>query len=269
MLRATKRATSILAIATMLGLAPGVVLLTAPAAIAQGVPVNDVTGIGKLVELISEAKLQLKEMIAQNLALDEQTMKMLEQIALLQDQLAALKNGLDLGDLGIDKNFLRDILPPDIRKIMTAVRTGDFSEFASHGAVNSSSVTGLLNDFYSSAGIDPARVKELANSEDASNARIGAGAQAAAGLSVAAQASAEEASAGLERVDALVRKIPETKNVKQAMDLNTRVTAELAISLANIWAMEAAQTISQGQMGVIDAATLAEDERFLDLTGND
>ena len=47
-------------------------------------------------------KQQLKEQIAQNLKLDEQTTQLLQQIVLLQDQIDALRNGLTLADLGVD-----------------------------------------------------------------------------------------------------------------------------------------------------------------------
>lgn len=237
-------------------------------AFAQGVPTVDVTSITKLTEMLAETRFQLKEMVDQNLILDEQTKKMIEQVALLQQQLDALRNGLDLDGLNIGQDFLKDILPPDFRNIIAAIETGNMSLVTgsgAHGTFDAQKAGDLLKSFYEGAGIDGSTVDALASSEVASDARIGKGAQAAAGLSLAAQASAEEASEGLERVDALVRKIPGTDNLKQAIDLNTRVTAELAIAMANIWSMQAAQTISLGQMGVIDAATLADDAKFLDL----
>jgi type IV secretion system protein VirB5 len=209
-------------------------------------------------------------MIAQNLELDEQTKQLIEQVATLKQQLDALTNGLDLSALNIGEDFLKDILPPDMRNILSAVKTGDMTQITgngSHGSLDAGKITGLLNDFYEGVGLDQATVTTLSDSEKTDVARIGTGAQTAAGLSIAAEASAEEASEGLERVDALVRKIPQTTNLKQAIDLNTRVTAELAIAMANMWSMEAAQTISLGQMGVVDAATLADDAKFLDLSG--
>lgn len=241
-------------------------------AYAQGVPTVDVASIAKLTSLLTEAQLQLKEMIAQNLVLDEQTKQLIEQVAVLHQQLDALRNGLSLDALGIDADFLKDILPPDIRNIIQAVKTGDMTHitgYGSHGTLDAGKASELLGSFYEAVGLDKATVDTLSNSEEASTARIGTGAQAAAGLSLAAEASAEEAQEGLQRVDDLVRKIPGTANLKQAIDLNTRVTAELAIAMANIWSMEAAQTISQGQMGVIDAASLADDAKFLDLSGGE
>jgi type IV secretion system protein VirB5 len=54
--------------------------------------------------------------------------------------------------------------------------------------------------------------------------------------------------------------------LKDSVDLNTRVTAELAIALVAMWQLEAVQTVGSGQAGVIDAATIAEERRFLDFT---
>ena len=74
-------------------------LFPAPA-LAQGVPTVDLTSIAKIGEVLTEAKLQVKEMIASNLKLDEQILKQIEQIATLKAQLDALRNGLDAGSLG-------------------------------------------------------------------------------------------------------------------------------------------------------------------------
>ena len=53
------------------------------------------------------------------------------------------------------------------------------------------------------------------------------------------------------------------KGLKEAIDLNTRVTAELSIAMANIWNMESAQLMGMGEAGVMDAATAAEEEKFI------
>jgi type IV secretion system protein VirB5 len=69
-------------------------LLSSAPALAQGVPTVDLTSIAKIGEVLTEAKLQVKEMIASNLKLDEQILKQIEQIATLKAQLDALRNGL-------------------------------------------------------------------------------------------------------------------------------------------------------------------------------
>ncbi|QIR86626.1 hypothetical protein [Paracoccus sp. AK26] len=110
-------------------LALGVLALPAG---GQGVPTIDATSLAKLAEQLTEAKLQLKEQIAQNLKLDEQTTQLLQQIVLLQDQIRALRDGLTLADLGVDpESFLRDILPgfSDLTTSVEVNRPGFTGEF--------------------------------------------------------------------------------------------------------------------------------------------
>ena len=56
--------------------------------------------------------------------------------------------------------------------------------------------------------------------------------------------------------------IDDQDGLKAAVDLNTRVTAELGIILTQIWRLEAAAGVNGGQLGVVDAATLAEERKF-------
>ncbi len=240
--------------------------------LAQGVPTIDTTNLAKLVEVLAEAKLQLKEMIAQNLKLDDQILKQLEQIRLLGDQLVALRESLDILKLEFDpENFLRDILPDfsELTSAVEAAKSGDWESVLASGTVSGGSVSAHVDRFFEDAGLDRTTVDGLAASEDPAAARIGTAANTAAFLSVAAEASAEDATASLERVDRLVATIPETDGLKEAIDLNTRVTAELAIALANIWSMEAAQVVGMGEAGVMDAATAAEERKFIKVLGDE
>ena len=233
-------------------------------ALAQGVPTVDATSIAKLTAMLAEARSQLQEQIKQNLILDEQTKHMLQQILLLKEQIAALRDGLSLDALGIGPDFLESILPGiyDLKSELTAALDMDWENLLD-GEVNGKPTQNIVSEFFKNAGITPERVEELSNSEDGAQARIGTQANTSAFLSVAAEASAEDAQKSLERVDQLMR--IDTTNLKQAIDLNTRVTGELAIALANIWSMEAAQTIGMGQAGVMDAATAADEARFIKL----
>jgi len=240
-------------------------------AFAQGVPTVDTTNIAKMIEMISEAKLQLKEAIAANLKLDDQILKMAEQITLLQGQLTALKDGLSLAALGLDpETFLADILPDfsDLTSAFTAAKSGNWSEVLASGSVGSQSTEGFVDEFFASVGLDRATVDTLSASDTPATARIGTRANTAAFLSVSAEASAEDATESLERLEELAGMIPDTEGLKQAVDLNTRVTAELAVALTQIWSMEAVQVVNMGEMGVMDAATAAEEENFLKVEGD-
>ena len=240
-------------------------------AFAQGVPTVDLTSIAKIGEVLTEAKLQVKEMIASNLKLDEQILKQIEQIATLKAQLEALKNGLTLEALGIPdpKTFFDDILPDvsDLTGGLVSAKGGNYALMTRSGKVGDKPAGQYVADFFASVGLDVTTVDTLAKSEDPGAARIGTQANTAAFLSAAAETASVKASESLERVHNLVQEIPDTQGLKEAIDLNTRVTAELSIALANIWSVESAQLIGMGEAGVMDAATAAEEEKFIKVLG--
>lgn len=237
-------------------------------ATAQGVPTIDVTSLAKLTDQLAEARLQLKEQIASNLKLDDQTLKMTLQIQLLQSQIAALKDGMSLADLGFDpKSFLKDILPQyaDLTTSLDAAKSGNWAQALSGGTLGGGPVAAHVDRTFASAGLSREQVQGLTGSTNPATARIGTAANVNAFMSAAAESSSQQAKASLTRIDGLVGKIEDTENLKQAIDLNTRVTAELGIALANLWAMEAVQTVGMGEAGVMDAATAAEEEKYLQI----
>lgn len=242
-------------------------------ALAQGVPTIDLTSIAKIGEVLTEAKLQVKEMIASNLKLDDQILKQIEQIATLKAQLDALRNGLTLDALGIpDLNSFFDDIVPDVADLtggLLAAKDGSYALMTTSGKVGNVPANEYISEFFASAGLDVATVDTLAKSEDAGAARIGTQANTAAFLSAAAETSSVKASESLERVHDLVQDIPDTEGLKEAIDLNTRVTAELSIALANIWNMESAQLMGMGEAGVMDAATAAEEQKFIKVLGGE
>lgn len=244
-----------------------VMIAGASSAFGQGVPTFDATSFAKLQEMIAEQKLQLAEQVQQNLKLDDQTLKMIQQIQTLEAQLAALKNGLSLADLGLDpESFLRDILPnfSDLTASLNAAKAGNWSGvLANGGQVGGRSVSDYVSKAFESAGIDKSDVDALANSDNPSTARIGNQANVNAFLSVAAESSSQAARESLARTAGFMEQIGDTQNLKEAIDLNTRVTGELGIALANIWAMEAVQTVGMGEAGIMDAATVADEEKYL------
>ena len=240
---------------------------------AQGVPTIDLTSIAKIGEVLTEAKLQVKEMIASNLKLDEQIVNQLEQIMTLKAQLEALKNGLTLEALGIPDpdSFFDDILPDisDLTAGLTAAKGGSYGSMTTSGTVGGKPAAQYVEEFFASVGLDVGTVNRLARSENDSAARIGTQANTAAFMSAAAETSSVKAGESLGRVNDLVQMIPDTEGLKEAVDLNTRITAELSIALANIWSMESAQLMAMGEAGVMDAATAAEEEKFIKVLGKD
>ena len=54
-----------------------------------------------------------------------------------------------------------------------------------------------------------------------------------------------------------------------AGDLSDQEANELSIALANIWNMESAQLMGMGEAGVMDAATAAEEQKFIKVLGGE
>ena len=167
--------------------------------------------------------------------------------------------------------FFDDILPDvaDLTGGLIAAKDGKYSLMTTSGKVGDKPAGEFVFDFFASAGLDTATVDTLSKSDDPGAARIGTQANTAAFLSAAAETSSVKASESLERVHELVQEIPDTEGLKEAIDLNTRVTAELSIAMANIWNMESAQLMGMGEAGVMDAATAAEEEKFIKVIGEE
>ena len=90
-----------------------------------------------------------------------------------------------------------------------------------------------------------------------------------AATSAAAEVAYAEAGQSVQRVGVLVAEIQNLDSLKASVDHNTRVTAELAIAMAAMWQLESVQTMNVGMTGVLDAATLADIEKFTDFTQPD
>ena len=139
-----------------------------------------------------------------------------------------------------------------------SLASGDFLSGFNPGAELEASVERVL----SGSGFTPETLSTLSSSPQPADNRIATSAGASAMLSVAAQESHAEAGQSLERLETMVGLIDDQDGLKAAVDLNTRVTIELGIILTQIWRLEAAQGVSAGQLGVVDAATLADERRF-------
>lgn len=231
----------------------------------------DVSAIAQLRKMLTEAHLQLDEAIKQNLKLDDQTIKLIEQIKLMENQIAALRDGFDQGKLLLQGDWLAGLMPeiPDLRGSLEDAIRGQWDAVGTDGKIGDTQTSTIVDQIFASAGITKEHMADLANSEEAGTARIGVRGNTGAMMGVAAEASQDAAGKSFDRITKLTGAIPDTGGLKAAIDLNTRMTAEMGMALANIWQLEAAQTISLGQAGVMTAATLAEEQKYLDLMSTD
>ena len=214
--------------------------LSGPAT-AQGVPTFDGSQLGQLVaqleHMAEDLNVQMQQLATMRLELETQ----LSQLTNLEAQLTSLIEGSGLGELFATVEEFRALRGKLVAPLNTAqsLASGDFL-----------------------SGFTSERLSTLSGSDQPADNRIAASAGASAMLSVAAQESHEEAGQSLERLETMVGLIDDQDGLKAAVDLNTRVTAELGIILTQIWRLEAAQGVSAGQLGVVDAATLADERKF-------
>ncbi|MEO1474442.1 MAG: type IV secretion system protein [Pseudomonadota bacterium] len=240
---------------------------TAPV-VAQGVPTVDAQNIAQNIQ-------QLRQMIEDELLQNEQLLQLREQLATLTDQLAELQRTYEAltrlaelpeiirTEMEEELNGLLDQEFGDIIATIEAIRTGDFSGLTGSGA---SEIETQMDRVLADLGFDEDTLAEMARSGNPGAERIATQATTGALISAAAQNSYDDAGQSLERVERLVGLIDDMDELKESVDLNTRMTAELAIALVAMWQLEAVQTVGDGTGGVIDAATIAEEQRFMEFT---
>ncbi len=242
--------------------------VTSAPALAQGVPVVDTQNIAQNIQ-------QLRQMIEDEILQNEQLVQLREQLATLTEQLAELQRTYEaltrLAELPEiirtqmedELNGLLDQEFGDIIATIQAIKTGDFSGLTGSGAVG---IETQMDRVLADLGFDEDTLSEMARSGNPGAVRVATQATTGALVSAAAQNSYEDAGQSLERVDRLVGLIDDMDELKESVDLNTRVTTELAIALVAMWQLEAIQTVGDGTGGVIDAATIAEEQRFMEFT---
>ncbi len=257
------RSTALIGALAILALLP----LSAPA-VAQGVPTVDAQNIAQNIQ-------QLRQMIEDELLQNEQLLQLREQLATLTDQLAELQRTYEAltrlaelpeiirTEMEGELNGILDQEFGDIIATIEAIRTGDFSGLTGSGA---SEIETQMDRVLADLGFDEDTLAEMARSGNPGAERIATQATTGALVSAAAQNSYDDAGQSLMRVARLVGLIDDMDELKESVDLNTRVTAELAIALVAMWQLEAVQTVGDGTGGVIDAATIAEEQRFMEFT---
>lgn len=247
---------------TLLGATAALALLS-PTARAQGVPTFDGQQLRQLVlqvkHMAEDLNVQLEQLATAKRELETQ----LSQLLNLEAQLKSLIDGNALGELFATVEEFKQLkgsltAPIDTLK---ALASGDFLS----GFAPGSDLSGAVEAALSGTGLTAERLSTLSSSTEPADSRLASAAGAGAMLSVAAQESHREAGASLDRLETMVGLIDDQEGLKSAVDLNTRVTAELGIILTQMWRLEAAQGVSAGQLGVVDAATLAAERKFREM----
>lgn len=227
---------------------------------AQGVPTFDGTQLAQLVRQLEHMASDLNVQLQQLATMRQELETQISQLLNLEAQLRSLIDGNALGELFATIQEFERLKGSLLAPIETArsLASGDFLSGFRPGRGMHRQVRRLLEG----SGFTSESLTRLSSSTEPADNRIATQAGASAMLSVASEESHEAAGESLDRLETMVGLIDDQDGLKSAVDLNTRVTAELGIILTQIWRLEAAQGVSAGQLGVVDAATLAAERSF-------
>ncbi len=232
---------------------------------AQGVPTVDTQNIAQEIRQLQQMleDFGIQSDIFENAV--EQLDMLQQQFDQLQSMYASLTGPREILGLlmGGELDQLLEAKFEDIPGLIRGIQQGDWSNLL---GVTAGPMRTQMQQTLASAGFDEDSLREIATSGSPGAEGIATRATTGAVLSAAAQNSHAEAAQSLARVERLVAMIPDMDDLKASMDHNTRVTAELAIAMTRMWELEAIQTIGAGNAGVVDAATIAEERRYMDFT---
>ena len=259
--------TSAFALLLPLGIAAPVTIMTAPA-FAQGVPVVDTQNIAQNIQ-------QLRQMIEDELLQNEQLLQLREQLTTLTDQLAQLQETyaaltrfaelpeVIATEMEAELNGILDQEFGDIQATIQAIRTGDFSGLSGSGA---GEIETQMDRVLAELGFDEDTLSEMATSGNAGAERIATQATTGALVSAAAQNSYEDAGQSLERVDRLVGLIDDMDELKESVDSEHPRDGRTGHCPRGDVAARSRPDRGDGTGGVIDAATIAEEQNFMEFT---
>jgi type IV secretion system protein VirB5 len=248
--------------------------LTAPG-LAQGVPVIDGSNLAKNVEQLQQALQDAENQIEQIQQLKRQIELQMEQITSLEfigdsltgfNDIATLYNSAeDLRDRAAKitdlSGFADDLAMGDFDALLDNLLDGDVTMGEKHAAEQ-------MRETLASAGLTSDRLSQLSSSENPQDKVIAQTAGTSATAIAAAQLSYEEAESSLERVNGLVGEIANQETLKESVDLNTRMAAETNFMLGQMWRLNAAAGLAQGQTGVNWAAEQAKERSFFDYSSS-
>jgi type IV secretion system protein VirB5 len=227
---------------------------------AGGVPTFDGTQLTQLVKQLEHMAKDLNTQLQQLATMKQELETQIQQLFNLEAQLRSLIEGSGLGELFATISEFERLKGNLLAPIETArsIASGDFLSAFKPGSGLERQVRRVL----SGVGFSARTLADLSASPKPADNRLATQAGASAMLTVAAEESHKAAGESLDRLETMVGLIDDQDGLKAAVDLNTRITAELGIIMTQIWRLEAVQGVSAGQLGVVDAATLAAERRF-------
>ena len=250
------------------------VLSVASPVLSQGVPVIDGSNLARNIEQLQAALRDAENQIQQIEELRRQIELQIEQITNLEGILGSISGVNEIAGLYNSARDIRDRAAKitDLSGFMDSLSIGDFDGLLA-SLVDADVTMGdrraaeAMQETLSDAGFTPERLGALNAADDPQGAALADTAAANATVIAAAQLSYAEAGSSLARIDGLVAEIAHQETLKDSMDLNTRMAAETNYMLGQMWRLNAAQGLAEGQNGIDWAAEQARTRSFFDYTG--
>ena len=241
---------------------------------AQGVPVIDGTNLAKNIEQLQTALRDAENQIAQIEELKKQVENGIAQLTNLEGILGSISGLNEIAGLYNSVEDLRSRAAKitDLSGFQEAIAIGDFDSLLDslldgNVTMGDKMAGEYMRDTLESAGLTSEVLAGLSSSENPQDKRIADTAAASATAMGMAQLSYEEAAQSLERIDGLVEEIGNQTELKDSIDLNTRMAAETNYMLGQMWRLNAAAGLAVGQTGVNWAAEQAKEKSFFDYSG--
>lgn len=248
--------------------------LTGSVGFAQGVPVIDGTNLAKNIEQLQTALRDAENQIAQIEELKKQVENGISQLTNLEGILGSISGLNDIASLYNSVQDLRSRAAKitDLSGFQDAIAIGDFDSLLDslldgNVTMGDKMAGDYMRDTLESAGLTSEVLAGLSSSENPQDKRIADTAAASATAMGMAQLSYEESAQSLERIDGLVEEIGKQTELKDSIDLNTRMAAETNYMLGQMWRLNAAAGLAAGQTGVNWAAEQAKEKSFFDYSG--
>lgn len=246
----------------------------APPVLAQGVPVIDGSNLARNIEQLQAALRDAENQIQQIEELRRQIELQIEQITNLEGILGSISGVNEIASLYNSATDIRDRAAKitDLSGFIDSLSIGDFDGLLASLAdadvtMGDRRAAEAMQETLSNAGFTPERLSALNAADDPQGAAIADTAAANATVIAAAQLSYAEAGSSLARIDGLVAEIANQETLKDSIDLNTRMAAETNYMLGQMWRLNAAQGLAEGQNGIDWAAEQARTRAFFDYAG--
>lgn len=239
-----------------------VALCTAPAALAQGVPTidgqNTLQTIKQLEAMLRDAGVQ-SDLLSNAVKQVEQLQAQLSQ---LQDIYGQFSGTRDIVDLAMGGN-LDGLLDGNMTDVLGTIQGGMTGNWGGFTPAKGDKLTKGVETALTTGGLTQEKVTDMASSGVPGAQRVAAQASGGAVLAATAEQTYAETSSSLERVNTIVSMTQGSGDIKESIDLNTRMLAELSVQLAKSLELQSIEAVYNGQAGVLSAATIAEERAYM------